>query len=122
MNRVVHFEIGAKDPGKAVEFYSEVFGWEIKKWEGPMEYWMVMTGSHDKPGIDGGIMRKEKDMPGVVNTVEVPSVDEFLKRISEKGGRVVRPKHAIPGVGYQAYCRDLEGNVFGIHQADTGAK
>ena len=34
---------------------------------------------------------------------------------------MVLPKVAIPGVGYQAYCRDTEGNIFGIHQMDPTA-
>jgi hypothetical protein len=29
---------------------------------------------------------------------------------------------AIPGIGWQAYCKDLDGVLFGIHQADPGAK
>ena len=34
----------------------------------------------------------------------------------------LRPKNAIPGVGYFAYCEDTEGNVFGVMQNDTKAK
>ena len=33
-NRVAHFEIQATNPEQAAEFYTKVFGWEIKKWEG----------------------------------------------------------------------------------------
>ena len=31
------------------------------------------------------------------------------------------PKTTIPGVGYQAYCMDSEGTVFGVHQRDEAA-
>jgi predicted enzyme related to lactoylglutathione lyase len=31
------------------------------------------------------------------------------------------PKFAIPGIGWQAYCLDTEGNLFGIHQLDPAA-
>lgn len=31
MPRVVHFEIPADDPGRAVKFYESVFGWQIQK-------------------------------------------------------------------------------------------
>ncbi len=41
MSRVVHFEIPADDPARAVKFYEKVFGWKFQKWEGPMEYWLV---------------------------------------------------------------------------------
>jgi predicted enzyme related to lactoylglutathione lyase len=50
MNRPVHFEIHAEDPERAASFYSELFGWKITKWDGPVDYWLVSTGS-DTPGI-----------------------------------------------------------------------
>ena len=58
MPRVVHFEIAADDPDRATRFYQDVFGWQSSKWEGPEEYWLVMTGSPSEPGIDGGIGRR----------------------------------------------------------------
>jgi len=35
---------------------------------------------------------------------------------------VAIPKHAIPGVGYQAYLTDPDGNLFGIHEENKAAK
>jgi predicted enzyme related to lactoylglutathione lyase len=35
MNRVIHFDIYADDPERAVKFYGKVFGWEASKWGGP---------------------------------------------------------------------------------------
>jgi predicted enzyme related to lactoylglutathione lyase len=122
MLRIVHFEINVDDPERAVKFYQEVFGWKIKKWEGPMDYWLVTTGPDDQPGINGGIMKREDPQATTYNTVDVPSVDEFAKKIAQNGGKVVVPKMAVPGVGYMAYCTDTEGNVFGIMQEDPTAK
>ena len=119
MLRVVHFEITASDPDRAAKFYGDVFGWKIEKWDGPMEYWMIMTGERDQPGINGGMMRG--DAPSTVNTVDVPSVDEYVEKITASGGKVAVPKQAIPGVGYFAYLRDTEGNTFGIMQSDESA-
>ena len=121
MNRVIHFEIGVESPERAVKFYEEVFGWEIAKWDGPQSYWLIKTGADDEPGIDGGIMRHQDALPRVVNTIAVSSIDEFSTKVTQSGGEVVLAKMTIPGVGYQAYCRDTEGNVFGIHQADPTA-
>ena len=122
MPRVVHFEINADDPERAVKFYQEVFGWKIKKWEGPMDYWLATTGPDDQPGINGGIMKRTHPQASTQNTVDVPSVDEFTKKVTERGGKVVVPKMPVPGVGYMAYCADTEGNVFGIMQEDPTAK
>lgn len=54
MPRVVHFEIDAKKPERAIEFYEKVFGWKIEKWKGPVDYWLIMTGKESESGIDGG--------------------------------------------------------------------
>jgi predicted enzyme related to lactoylglutathione lyase len=122
MRRVVHFEINADDPERAVKFYQKVFGWKIEKWNGPVDYWLVMTGPNDQPGINGGIMKRMNPEASTYNTVDVPSVDEFTKKITEQGGKVAVPKMAVPGVGYMAYCADTEGNIFGIMQEDPTAK
>lgn len=57
-----------------------------------------------------------------VNTIDVPSCDEYLGKIEAAGGKNVMPKMAVPGIGWLAYCTDPEGNTFGILQADEGAK
>ncbi len=120
MPRVVHFEINADDPQRAIRFYEQVFGWKIQKWEGPIEYWLVMTGEKDEPGIDGAIMPRV-DQGTTINTVDVSSVDEYLEKIAAAGGKQITPKQAVPGVGYFAYVSDTEGNVFGIMQDDPSA-
>ena len=120
MPRVVHFEIQADDPDRAVQFYKKVFGWKINKWKGPMDYWLVATGKSPEPGIDGAIMRRMKKSTAI-NTVGVPSVDKFLAKILKAGGQVIMPKTPIPGLGYYAYCADTEKNVFGIMESDPSA-
>src|SRR4030067_2909422 len=110
--RVVHFEIPADNPERAAEFYTKVFDWKIEKWPGPFNYWLVTTGEEKEPGMNGAIMEKNT-FKTTVNTVDVPSVDEFLKKIKEAGGKVVMPKGAVPGQGYVAYVADTGGNVVG---------
>ena len=138
MNRVVHFEIHAQNPEKAGKFYSDIFGWEIKEWKLPAEiqipdenrYWMVMTGKTDEPGgINGGILFRKGPAPeasqavnAFVCTINVPSVSEYLKKITDAGGTVALPTMAIPNVGWLAYCKDLDGNLFGIMEDDKEAK
>lgn len=121
MPRPIHFEIPADRPERAIRFYEQVFGWQFQKWEGPKPYWLVRTGT-EGPGIDGGLLPRMYPDQGTVNTVDVPSCDEFLRKAEAAGGKVALPKMAIPGVGWLAYCTDPEGNTFGIMQADTGAR
>ena len=133
MGRVVHFEIHAADPERAAKFYTDVFGWEIKKWDGPQPYWLVMTGKADNAikgkendGIDGAILKRmgpnppaEEPTPviGYVNTVDVEDLDASIKKVLGAGGTEALPKIEVPGVGWLAYYKDTESNIFGMMQS-----
>ena len=122
MARLVHFEMNVKDVHKTISFYEDVFGWRFQKWDGPMDYWLIMTGDEDEPGIDGGLGYEEEGFPKMVNTIDVDDIDEIIKKIESNGGEIVRPKHAVPGVGWLAYFKDSEGVISGIMQNDPRAK
>lgn len=122
MPRVVRFDLAADDPERAAAFYRTVFGWQIVKWEGPMDYWLIMTGPEDEPGIDGGLGKRGDPGQHTTNTIQVDSVDKYVEKVADNGGSVVMPRHAIPGVGYMALCTDTEGNTFGIMESDPEAQ
>ena len=126
MSRVVHFEVHAEDPERAIRFYSAVLGWSFTHWGGPQDYWLITTGPADQPGINGGMVRRMGVIDGqaviaFVCTVDVASVDETVAMALENGGTIALPKMAIPGVGWLAYVKDTEGNIFGMMQADPSA-
>ena len=121
MPRVVHFEINAEKPEQLAKFYEEVFNWKFEKWKGPMDYWLIMTGE-DETGIDGGLARRTEAGAATVNTIGVPSIDEYIEKIKENNGTIIMPKQAIPGVGWTAYFKDPEGNFFGLMEDDPTAK
>lgn len=122
MSRVIHFELPADNPDRAVSFYKNVFGWQIQKWQGPTDYWLVSTGPDTQPGINGGLLRRQQPGAGTCNTIGVSSLDDSLASVAKNGGKTVVPRMAIPGIGHLAYCTDTEGNVFGILQPDANAK
>ncbi len=126
MPRVVHFEIHADDPQRAVAFYQDIFGWQINKWEGPEDYWLVITGPDNEPGINGAILRRHGPVNGdaviaYVCTIDVPSVDDVTAKITAHGGTIALPKMAVPQIGWLAYGKDTEGNIFGVLQSDPSA-
>ena len=94
MPRVVHFEIPADDPARAVKFYETVFGWKIEKWDGPADYWLAMTGE------DGQTRHQRRDhhrprgiqRTVVVNTMDVPSIDDFTAKVVASGGSVLHAR------------------------------
>ena len=131
-NRPVHFEIQVDDCERAIKFYTDVFGWDFQKWEGsPTEYWMIMTAPKDskEPGINGGLFKRpcpapapEQGTNAYVCTIQVDDYDACAEKILKAGGIVAMPKFALPGMAWQGYYIDTEGNTFGIHQADPNAK
>ena len=120
MKRVVHFEIPVENPEKSIPFFERVFGWKFTKWDGPMPYWIIDTGG-EGPGINGGLMRRNDPSQPIVNTIDVPSVDEYIGKIEFAGGQIVVPKMPIPGIGWLAYFKDLDGLIHGIMQEDASA-
>ncbi|MNT87721.1 hypothetical protein D3C72_2281700 [compost metagenome] len=59
---------------------------------------------------------------GYACTLGVENYDATEALILQHGGKVALPKHALPGMAWQGYYLDSEGNIFGIHQPDLQAK
>lgn len=121
MPRPTHFEIPVENPDRAIDFYSNLFGWKFTKWDGPVDYWLISTGDPKEPGIDGGLLRRRDPAQPCVNTINVPNLDATLAAVEKSGGKCVVPKMPVPGVGWLAYCKDIDGNMFGVMQPDPSA-
>ena len=128
MSRVVHFVIHAVNPARASQFYNSVFGWVIQK-VGDLDYWLITTGLPEQPGIDGGLFPRRGPVPiepnpisAFVCSIDVESIDSTMGQVVTAGGTVVVPKRAFTGIGWSAYCKDTEGNIFGLSQNDPNAR
>ncbi len=122
MSRVIHFDLSADNPERAAAFYRSVFAWQVNKWEGPEDYWLIQTGTKNEPGVTGGVAGRIKPEDTTAVIFDVESVDEVSKQIIASGGKIREEKKAIPGVGYLIMCKDTEGNTFGIMQLDESVK
>ncbi len=121
MSRIVHFELPADNPERAMNFYQKAFGWSFQKFEGPSAYWLIKTGEDGEPGINGGLLPRQHDGHVPVSVVGVANIDDAVKAIESAGGTMVVPKMAIPTVGYAAYFTDPEGHTMGVFQDDPSA-
>jgi predicted enzyme related to lactoylglutathione lyase len=126
MPRPVHFEIHATDPGKLAAFYGKVFDWKFQHMP-QIDYWLIDTGVGE--GINGGMMKRigppapeGATVNAFVVTMDVSAIDTYVKRAVDAGATVALPKMAIAGIGWQAYVKDPDGNILGIHEPDTNAK
>jgi predicted enzyme related to lactoylglutathione lyase len=113
-----------------------VFGSGINEWVIPgvqipdeNRYWLVTTGSETEPGINGGLLFRRGQAPiegqpvnAFVCTVEVANLDESLEKALKAGGSIVAPRMAVKSIGWLAYFKDTEGNIFGMMQSDESAQ
>ena len=120
---IIHFEIPADDVEKLRKFYTKLFGWKIEKTPGPVDYWMIETvpvdekGMPIRPGVNGGMMKRQHPEHKPVNYVAVESVEKYTKRIEALGGKVLVPKMEVPGICWFALALDPEGNQFAIMES-----
>ena len=119
----IYFEIEADDPGRAINFYSQVFGWRFSEDQGPERYWRIEAGE-----LSGGLLPRSAIRPpsqcganAFVCSFEVENFDAAGQTIQKLGGAVVEPKFPVPGQSWQGYFMDTEGNNFGIFQVDERA-
>lgn len=128
MRKVVHFEIPTDDMERAKKFYSGVFDWKLqdmgKDFGGYVLVSTVETDANQMPtepgAINGGLMARKEKVKSPVLVIDVPSVDEYIKKVKDAGGTVVEAKTEIPGMGYYAYVTDSEGNIIGIFEYIKG--
>jgi uncharacterized protein len=115
MGKVVGFEISSQEPEKAVQFYSNVFGWEFS--EPNWGYSAVTTNNEDSShGVNGGISKGPHDYPhGTRIQIEVDSIDDAISKAKDNGAMVVREKMEFDQF-FLAYLVDPTGVSFGLIQ------
>jgi predicted enzyme related to lactoylglutathione lyase len=113
---VVHFEVMGNDAEKLRSFYTELFGWKIDA-DNPMNYGMVGREGNtnaDGVGIGGGIGGSTEYPSHVTFYVEVPDVEESLKKAESLGGeRRMGPEQISEGIEIGLFT-DPDGGLIGL--------
>lgn len=129
-NSVSHFEIYADDPEQLQQFYTSLFDWTFESVPG-MDYRFIKTVDADEKGmpsqrggINGGMLTRPAGFTerAWLNYVNVESIDASVARAEGLGATVMRPKTAVPGMGWFIILMDPQRNVFSLWQTDPGAK
>lgn len=123
MDKVVHFEIPVADVERAKKFYRKVFDWQLEEYPG-MRYTICRTVPVDEKfmpkeigAINGGMfepIEKMKDIKHPVITINVASIEHSAKKLEQAGGKMIKEKFAVGGMGFAAYFQDSEGNILGL--------
>ena len=122
MNKVVWFEVPFDEAERAQKFYQDVFGWQINQFP-EMDYYAAITTDDTDPqtmepktagAINGGLLKRDETGKNPLILIEVPSIDEHLKKIEGSGGKMVMPKIPVGNFGLYARVADTEGNIIAL--------
>jgi predicted enzyme related to lactoylglutathione lyase len=110
--KICYLEIPAVDIQLSAEFYSHVFGWELR------------TSTDGHTAFDDGVgevsgmwvtHRPPMTQAGIVISIMVDDAAATVAAIEATGGRIVQPLgHDAPEI--TAHFADPAGNVLGIYQ------
>ena len=114
--RFVWYEQLAKDPKKAVDFYTNVVGWKTQPFEHGEDYVMWVG----EQGPVGGVMKLPEEAakmgtpPHWMAHVQVENVDATATQVKKLGGKIYKEPADIPSVGRFAIIGDPQGAVLSI--------
>jgi len=120
--QVCWVEIPAKDLERGKKFYTDAFDWTWQQ-HAPEYALFGYKGSSEKTATRGDMFLHSGPLPNT-ETVKLhmywPSVSEGVKLAVKAGATVVKDTFEIgPGIGWNAFLRDTEGNVFAIYSGSS---
>jgi len=115
-NGICHIEFPVADLVRAKKFWGDVFGWTFMDFT---DSYAVFNTQDKKYPVGGGLYKTETPERLTIAAihVSVKDIDAAVEKIKQAGGSLQKEKYEIPNVGYNAFVKDSEGNVFGLYTA-----
>ncbi|GAQ83882.1 hypothetical protein KFL_001660170 [Klebsormidium nitens] len=112
------FELLTDDVGKAVGFYTALFGWsaEAKSMPGGFEYTICKLGGEQVAGVMPILQHMQGVKPHWAVYFAVTDVFAAEKKAVELGGKVMMPVMEVEGVGHMGGIESPQGVMFYIIQ------
>jgi len=118
----IWYELMTNDMTKAVSFYKNVIGWDVRDSGTPGMTYMLFG----KDGCDVGGMMTWADAgapagpPVWMGHIHTARLDEELKAVTTDGGAVIKPTQTIPGVGRFAVVMDPQEAKYLLFEPGPG--
>lgn len=123
-NAISWFEIPVLDFGRAKQFYSAIFNYEMPEMEMGPFLMGILPHDQDGHGVGGAIIFGDGYQPAGANGARVylntgDDLNTVLDRVPAAGGIITMSKTEIaPGMGFMAFFDDLEGNNVGLYSTN----
>ncbi|MBC8145815.1 MAG: VOC family protein [bacterium] len=110
-NPIAFFEITCRDAAPLVEFYAQMFGWDVN-YDAEQKFATVEAGSSAATGM---ISEIPDNVPAALTVfVKVDSLDAALARAEELGGSTMFPPMELPNERKVAMIVDPAGLAIGL--------
>jgi uncharacterized protein len=113
---ITHIDIPVDDMDRATNFYNKVLGWQIAEAPG-YEGYPMWQAPNEFSG--GGFASRDGGFQNIRSYVEVDSIDDVIKKVTELGGAVVLEKTPISETSWYAAFTDTEGNQMGLYEGTS---
>ena len=110
--KICYVEMPAADSQRSADFYSQVFGWRMRRRGDGKAAFDDTTGQVSGAFVEG---RPSSSTPGLLTYIMVDDAAAALSRITAHGGEIVQPL-GVDAPEITARFRDPGGNVLGIYQ------
>lgn len=113
-NSIVFWELASHDQEKSVQFFRDVFGWQISFDDKLGFYTVDQEGSCGGP-LDGGIftLRKAK-LPFLTLYIQVEDIDKKAEEVTAAGGFIVEEPFRISERSKICIFNEPSGVAFGM--------
>ena len=110
MHNVSYVELHTQNIEQAKGFYGELFGWKFKT--------VPMTPRYEniEGPQPGGLMEEPSGSGYWLQYVNVEDVTASAKKAEKLGGKVLKPKTEVPGMGWFAIVADPAGATLALWQ------
>jgi predicted enzyme related to lactoylglutathione lyase len=120
------FQVLARDPQRAMAFYSGLLGWSFLPSQPEGRAWRIQFADPRFNVIHGVLVHSSQILVGVPTfrgfsslsafAFSVPSLVDALSDVERLGGTVLTSTGTVECLGERAGVRDTEGNVFALLQ------
>jgi uncharacterized protein len=115
--KVSLIEIPALDFDRAVDFYTQVFGFSVESYCGEDEKMGMIASDNVRMAISQAKTFLPSEQ-GVLISLEVADIDEILSKVTNLNCKILHQKTKIEveGMGWFAIFLDSESNRIGLYQ------
>ena len=121
-NAIIWVDIPVKNLNRAMRFYSAVLDLTLKKEEFPTLSIALLPQGSGEIGVCLFPFSEDDHQPSMHGPLIYLNCEgrlaEALEEVDDRGGKIVKGRHSIGGMGWRAIVVDSEGNRIALHSRE----